>query len=125
MSEQPKPTPGREDVTEALIAHLRERQAKGRATYGRSLETFNGRDAGRDALEEALDLAQYLMQMRLEGAALRAAMRAAREQVHAGAYTQAVVTLSGALGDRAEEKCQHGGERPLVWGECWLCRRKP
>jgi hypothetical protein len=72
MSEQLKPKAGKEDVTEALIAHLRKRQAKGRAEYGRSLETFNGRDAGRDLLEELLDGAQYAMQLQLERAALEA-----------------------------------------------------
>lgn len=64
--EQPKPTPGKESVTEAVIADLRQREQKGIVTYGRSLETFNGRNALRDAYEECLDLAQYLKQKMME-----------------------------------------------------------
>lgn len=71
MSEQPCPTPGQEYVTEALIAELRQRQAKGIETYGTSLQTFNGRSALRDALDEALDLAQYLKQALMEQAVTR------------------------------------------------------
>lgn len=66
MPEQPLPIPGKEDVTEALIAELRQRQAKGIETYGTSLMTHNGRSALRDALDEALDLAQYLKQALME-----------------------------------------------------------
>ncbi|HEY7061747.1 MAG TPA: hypothetical protein VII06_09720 [Chloroflexota bacterium] len=50
------------DITELLIARLRERRAQGIATYGGPLRPFNGRDALRDALDEALDLAAYLLQ---------------------------------------------------------------
>lgn len=63
---QPAPNAGEESVTDELIAHLRQRQRKGIATYGRSLQTWNGREPEADALKEALDLAQYLMQARLE-----------------------------------------------------------
>jgi hypothetical protein len=63
---QPAPNAGEESVTDELIAHLRQRQRKGIATYGRSLQTWNGREPEADALEEALDLAQHLMQARLE-----------------------------------------------------------
>jgi hypothetical protein len=68
MSEQPMPTQSTasESVTDALIADLRQRQARGIATYGQSLHTFNGRDPVRDALEEVLDLAQYLKQIQME-----------------------------------------------------------
>jgi hypothetical protein len=72
MSEQPMPTQSTasESVTDALIADLRLRQAKGIGTYGTSLMTFNGRDPIRDALEEVLDLAQYLKQIQMERDAL-------------------------------------------------------
>ena len=68
---QPQPTAGREDVFAALLADdipakLRARNERGRITYGRTLETFNGRDAGQDAEEEVLDTLVYLRQMRLE-----------------------------------------------------------
>lgn len=67
-TEQPAPMPGRESVTDWLIERLKERREHGRATYGRELETFNGRDVGRDAWEEALDLLVYLSQQRMEQA---------------------------------------------------------
>lgn len=64
--EQRKPAVGRDDVTETLIQMLRARQAKGIATYGRSLETFNGRDAEIDLAEELIDASQYAVQVLLE-----------------------------------------------------------
>lgn len=67
MTEQPLPARGQVDVTEALIAHLRERQAKGIEKYGRPLETFNGRDMLLDAFQESLDQSQYLLGKILEG----------------------------------------------------------
>lgn len=75
---QPNPKQGQEDVTEALVAELRERSAKGIATYGRPLETFNGRDPGQDAQEEWLDLGKYLKQVRMERDAALAALRKVR-----------------------------------------------
>lgn len=63
---QPMPKPGQQDVTPALVALLKERQAQGIATYGTPLQTHNGRDALWDALEEALDLCQYLAQAIME-----------------------------------------------------------
>lgn len=72
MSEQALPVPGGESVTEALIAFLRQREAKGIATYGRSLETFNGRSAPRDLKEELIDGLQYAMQWEMERAELLA-----------------------------------------------------
>ena len=57
------------DVTDMLIALLKERREKGIAKYGRPLTTFNERDALRDALEEALDCCQYLLQAEAEAQA--------------------------------------------------------
>lgn len=71
MTDQPLPTPGAQPVTQALIAELEQRTARGIATYGRPLETFNGRDALRDALDEALDLSQHLKQAIMERDELR------------------------------------------------------
>ena len=59
---QQQPTPGKEGMTQLVIADLLEREKRGIAKYGRTLETFNGRNALQDAYEEALDLAQYLKQ---------------------------------------------------------------
>lgn len=68
MSEQPMPvtTARSEGVFPALMEDIEARNEKGRLTYGRDLETFNGRDALRDAYEEALDLAVYLKQALME-----------------------------------------------------------
>ena len=64
--EQPMPVAGKVSVTDHLIESLRERQAKGIATYGRSLETFNGRSSPRDTKEELLDALQYTEQWIIE-----------------------------------------------------------
>lgn len=79
--DQPMPTQGRESVTEALIADIRAREAKGIATYGASLRSWNGRDALRDALEEALDLAQYIKQAAMERADLVREVEGLRAEV--------------------------------------------
>lgn len=77
-NEQPLPSAGAETVTPHVRAEfnstLDERVRRGIETYGRTLETFNGRDAGRDAWEELVDLAQYVMQLRLELDAYRMAL---------------------------------------------------
>jgi hypothetical protein len=64
--DQPLPTPGKQNVQQALIAALGERMEYGVRKYGTPLQTHNGRDALVDAWEEALDLLTYLTQMRLE-----------------------------------------------------------
>lgn len=69
--EQSDPIPGKQSVTQAVIADLREREQVGIRRYGRTLETFNGRNALQDAYEEVLDLAQYIKQVLMEDDALR------------------------------------------------------
>lgn len=51
-----------------LSVLLRERQAKGLATYGTQLHSHNGRDAMRDCAEELADAVVYAMQVGLERA---------------------------------------------------------
>lgn len=63
---QPPPKPGVQDVTQAVIADLKDRTRLGVQKYGRPLQTQNGRNALQDAYEEALDLCQYLKQARME-----------------------------------------------------------
>lgn len=74
MTDQPLPTPGGVNVTPvargAFLQMLLDREVKGIATYGTTLQTHNGRDAVRDAMEEAVDLWQYLVQILLEREAL-------------------------------------------------------
>ncbi len=64
--DQQLPTPGRENVSEAVKADLDARIALGIQLYGTPLQTFNGRDALRDAYEEAQDLVHYLKQALME-----------------------------------------------------------
>ncbi len=82
--EQPMPVEGQQGVTAHVIAEVeaderrtpeqrarivalvREREAKGIATYNTTLKTFNRRKALRDMREEALDFAQYADQELLE-----------------------------------------------------------
>lgn len=65
--DQPEPKQGIQNVTDAVIADLKERTEFGTRKYGRPLETHNGRDALLDAYQEAVDLALYLKQAVLEG----------------------------------------------------------
>jgi len=59
---QPNPIEGKTDVTPLVIKDLEQRATIGLETYGKPLQTHNGRDALWDAYEEVLDLAQYLRQ---------------------------------------------------------------
>lgn len=69
-NEQSLPIAGKVSVTSLLRQELPERLAErekaGIARYGRSLETWNGRDAHRDLMEELLDAIQYAKQAELE-----------------------------------------------------------
>lgn len=69
---QSDPVPGKQLVTQAVITDLQERERVGIQRYGRTLETFNGREALLDAYEEVLDLAQYIKQVLMEDDAIRA-----------------------------------------------------
>jgi hypothetical protein len=63
---QPDPIPGREAIVPLVMADLTERMKAGIKTYGRPLESHNGRDALRDAYDEILDCAMYLKQAMIE-----------------------------------------------------------
>lgn len=76
---QPAPSGDGVDVTESLVAlshvptelaqDFARRSLQGRAKYGVTLRTHNGRDALVDAYQEACDLCVYLHQAVLEHAA--------------------------------------------------------
>lgn len=60
---QPLPTTGKAEVTPLVIADLVARSEAGRAKYnGRTLKTFNGRDALVDLYQELLDASVYIRQ---------------------------------------------------------------
>lgn len=103
---QPPALPS-EPVTAAIRRLLDEREAKGIATYGRTLGTFNGRDSLQDELEEFIDGFQYRMQYRMERQRLDAHLWAVESRLG-----QAEALLS---------------ETKLVFGiravEDWLARR--
>lgn len=63
---QPAPTPGRESVTDAVVADLQTRREHGKLKYNTELQTHNGRDAMVDAYQEALDLVLYFKQALME-----------------------------------------------------------
>lgn len=71
----PIETAGSRDVFARIAGEFAERNAKGIETYGRTLTTFNGRDALRDAREEVLDTYVYLTQLAMEIEAKDAALR--------------------------------------------------
>jgi len=53
-------------IFEHLIEDLKARDKKGFETYGKPMETFDGRDTLQDAIEEALDLIVYLTKLKME-----------------------------------------------------------
>lgn len=63
---QPDPVPGKQDITELVIADLLHRNKLGIETYGRPLESHNGRNALLDTYEELLDAVKYLKQRLVE-----------------------------------------------------------
>ena len=65
-TKEPAPTPGEQDVTEAVIKDLQERSAIGAEKYGIPLQTFNGRKPLVDLYQELLDACQYIKQELLE-----------------------------------------------------------
>jgi hypothetical protein len=81
--DQPLPEPGRQNVVDDLVTHLRARIELGVKRYGRPLETFNGRDANRDELEEFVDGWIYRWQARMERAQLEAEVVELRAKVAA------------------------------------------
>jgi len=68
-------------VFPGLIADIEARDELGRATYGKELRTFDGRDSFLDAYEEALDMAVYLSKARMEHKALLAWAQDARRKL--------------------------------------------
>ena len=70
MTDQPMPTSGRTNVTPVarslFLTLLEQREAKGIATYGTTLQTHNGRTPFLDLAEELADAWQYAVQARLE-----------------------------------------------------------
>ncbi len=68
--DQPLPIVGQASVFAEVRRRIDEREATGIRRYGRSLETFNGRDACRDLEDELLDGLAYATQLRLEQAAI-------------------------------------------------------
>lgn len=87
--EQPLPSAGRQSVTRAVRDLLDQRERKGVETYGTTLQTFNGRDAGRDLVEELIDGVQYAMQLRLERGALEVRCTEAETRLTAALRTLA------------------------------------
>lgn len=69
-TDQQLPKDGQEDVFIPLSNQFGENWGtqlnKGITKYGRTLQTFNGRNAGQDAFEEWFDLGAYLMQLKME-----------------------------------------------------------
>lgn len=65
-STQPKPLPGGESVTDAVVQDLLIRREYGAKKYGQELRSFDGRDHLLDAYQEGLDMVMYLKQQLME-----------------------------------------------------------
>jgi hypothetical protein len=79
--DQELPVRGARSVFAEVRRDLDSREAVGVRRYGRSLETFNGRDACRDLEEELLDGIVYAKQVRLEYFAVVEALLALAHEV--------------------------------------------
>jgi len=92
MTAQPLPVAGSVDVTPVaralFLTMLLDREVKGVETYGRSLQTMNGRDAIRDLMEELIDGWQYAVQIQIEHDALIAERDALRAELARWQRTQ-------------------------------------
>lgn len=79
LGEQPMPTEGKQDVYTKVLEFLAVRRKKGIETYGRPLQTHNGRNPLRDMLEETADQLNYNMQIVLELQDIEPALKLASE----------------------------------------------
>lgn len=84
---QPMPIKGKASVTRTLIQRLEDRELHGIRKYGRSLETWNGRDPVLDLMEELLDGIQYAQQWIMERDELLAKVKRL-EEVNASTVAQ-------------------------------------
>jgi hypothetical protein len=100
--DQPLPVVGSESVFARIRAKLDEREKLGITRYGRSLETFNGRDAHRDELEEFVDGYLYREQSSAEHRAVVEALLALARNFPRPAYSE-VVKAALALADKLKE----------------------
>lgn len=82
---QPDPKPGAEEVAiharNEFNRRHHQRTVVGIATYGTTLQTFNGRDAIDDLDDELADAVNYAMQTRLERSAMLDALALMRSWV--------------------------------------------
>lgn len=98
--DQPLPVPGQQNVQDAMVAAIRQREQFGKAKYGTSLMTHNGRDALQDAWEESADLFAYLTQALLERNAAQDTLR----ELLVKAFTEAAYECDGKC-ELEEEAC--------------------
>jgi hypothetical protein len=83
--DQALPVPGRESVFLEVRRRLDAREVLGVKRYGRTLETFNGRDVFTDAEDELLDRYVYSVQARMEHHAVVEALLVLARHVVGGA----------------------------------------
>jgi hypothetical protein len=100
--DQPVPVVGQASVFAEVRRRLDEREAIGIRRYGRSLETFNGRDAGLDLEDELLDGLNYATQLRLERSALAEAVKVLA-RYHRTGQTSPAFLAALALADQLEK----------------------
>lgn len=72
----------RRQAIAAAIVLLREQEKKGMEKYGRSLQTWNGRDPILDAMQEEIDRWAYLVQARMELADAKKELAELKAQKH-------------------------------------------
>ena len=81
---EPSPKPGKDDVTQLVIADLNARAEAGELKYGTRLQTFNGRNALKDAYLESMDTTLYLRQALAEIENLKVQLREAQNAASKG-----------------------------------------
>jgi hypothetical protein len=92
---------------EQVIVDLRERTQRGIETYGRPLETHNGRSAKLDRYQELLDAAQYAKQDLLEEADLLRALQPVARLLFSVVQTRDLETGEPVPGDRILFRSNH------------------
>ena len=102
---QEMPGPGQQDVAPALKARFSRwvdsRTAQGIETYGRPLQTHNGRDAGVDMLQELLDFCQYQQQRLME---LEAALELVENADGVDGFQEAMRAVHNAIDDAEAQR---------------------
>lgn len=104
--DQALPEVGAQSVFAVVRQRLDEREALGVKRYGRSLETFNGRNAFRDLQDELLDGLNYATQAEMETRAIVHALLVLARAARGGSPSLEERDAALALAEKLEEQAR-------------------